>query len=72
MMRFDGLQRQRTILMASSDTCTDCAPPSNQQTKYDPMDPSTFVAPTHCGPRSIIIEFCNGVSTLYRSLMRDS
>jgi hypothetical protein len=50
--------------MASSEVCMDCAPPPDQQTQtqYNPMDPSTFVAPTPCAPHSIIIEFCDRVS----------
>lgn len=48
--------------MASSEVCTDCAPPSDQQTKYNPMDSSAFVPPAPCAPHSIIIEFCDKVS----------
>ncbi|KAI0303146.1 Rdx family-domain-containing protein [Russula brevipes] len=47
--------------MASSDSCTDCV------SSYDPMDPSTFVAPTPSAPHSVIIEFCDRCRWLHRA-----
>ncbi|KAI0002995.1 hypothetical protein BJV74DRAFT_814739 [Russula compacta] len=52
--------------MASSDICTDCTP-SSQQPTYNPMDVSTFVAPTLSAPHSIIIEFVIEVQRLHRA-----
>ena len=41
---------------------TDLPLPPVEQLVYNPMDRSTFVAPTPSGPHSIILEFCNRVS----------
>ena len=58
------LVSDKTLLysMASSDNCTDCVPFPDQQPTYNPVDPSTFVAPRSIASRSVIIEFCNRVS----------
>ena len=60
--------------MASSrvqknDTKDDTQPPTNESF-YDPLKPSTFVAPTPGKPYSVMIEFCDRVSTLLPAILQ--
>ena len=50
--------------MASSCIQTDRTHSPTDELLYDPMKPSTFVAPTLGTPYGVIIEFCDRVSTL--------
>jgi hypothetical protein len=60
LSRFN-IQATVQIPMASSRIQTDhTQPPANSS--YDPLKPSTFVAPTLGTPYSVIIEFCDRVS----------
>lgn len=49
--------------MASSSIQTEHIQPPADKSSYDPVKPSTFVAPTPSAPYSVIIEFCDRVST---------
>jgi hypothetical protein len=49
--------------MATSRTQIDHTQPPTNKSSYDPLKPATFVAPTPGNPYSVIIEFCDRVST---------
>ena len=49
-------------LTSSSTQMDHTQPPADQSSAYDPVKPSTFVAPAPGIPSSVIIEFCDRVS----------
>ncbi|KAH9978047.1 Rdx family-domain-containing protein [Lactifluus volemus] len=54
-------------MASSSDVCTDCPPYSTEQPTYNPMDPSTFIAPAPTLSPSVTIEFCDRCRWLHRA-----
>jgi hypothetical protein len=55
--------------LTSSSIQTDHTQPPADQSSYDPVKPSTFVAPVPGIPYSVIIEFCDRVSPLSAILL---
>ncbi|KAH8999366.1 Rdx family-domain-containing protein [Lactarius akahatsu] len=53
--------------MASSNVQTDGTQLPTDEPLYDPMNPSTFVAPSPSTPYSVIIEFCDRCRWLHRA-----
>ncbi|KAI0269240.1 Rdx family-domain-containing protein [Gloeopeniophorella convolvens] len=53
--------------MADPSACADCAPFSVEQPAYNPMDPTTFIAPTSGTAPSVSIEFCDRCRWLHRA-----
>lgn len=63
-------QPESTHDMADSGTCVDCHPQppgisvvESQVKQHDPLDPTTFVPPSPLPGPSVIVEFCDRVST---------